>query len=276
MSILRARTVRGRIFLAILAVVLVPAAITAVAGTLTLRGIGTSSGTLGAWDAVAESGQGLIASLDSAGIDDPAVRAAAEQHRSALSESVRLSRLYAFVTQRFVQILPGIVIVLTLVVAGVAFFMAGRLARGIGSPIEDLVGWTERIGHGEPLPTEREEEREGLEEFRALRASVRSMASQLDEGRERAIEAARLRSWSDLARRMAHEIKNPLTAMRMAARTLPQSDSDSDPARVRSSGGFATCIARERAERRCDYAPARGSDGFDVGGSGGARAGGEG
>ena len=232
MSILRARTVRGRIFLAILAVVLVPAAITAVAGTLTLRGIGTSSGTLGAWDAVAESGQGLISSLDSAGIDDPAVRAAAEQHRSALSESVRLSRLYAFVTQRFVQILPGIVIVLTLVVAGVAFFMAGRLARGIGSPIEDLVGWTERIGHGEPLPTEREEEREGLEEFRALRTSVRSMASQLDEGRERAIEAARLRSWSDLARRMAHEIKNPLTAMRMAARTLPQSDSDSDPARV--------------------------------------------
>lgn len=232
MSIIRARTVRGRIFLAILAVVLVPAAITAVAGTLTLRGIGTSSGTLGAWDAVAESGQGLIASLDSAGIQDPAVRAAAERHRSALSESVRLSRLYAFVTRRFVQVLPGIMIVLTLVVAGGAFFMAGRLARGIGSPMEELVGWTERIGHGEALPPERNDEQEGLVEFRALRSSLRSMATQLDEGRERAIEAARLRSWSDLARRMAHEIKNPLTAMRMAARTLPQSESDADPARV--------------------------------------------
>jgi len=46
------------------------------------------------------------------------------------------------------------------------------------------------------------------------------MASELEQGRTEAIQAAKLRSWTEMARRVAHELKNPLTPMRMAAATV--------------------------------------------------------
>ena len=146
------RSFQGRIFLAILAVMLVPAAITAIGGTLTGQGIRTVVGTLGAWDSVAESGRELIASLDSAGIEDPAVREAAAEHREALSESVRQSRVFAFVADRIAQVLPLVAILAGLFVAGLAYLTARGLSRGFSRPITELVGWTERIGRHEALP----------------------------------------------------------------------------------------------------------------------------
>jgi signal transduction histidine kinase len=46
------------------------------------------------------------------------------------------------------------------------------------------------------------------------------MASELEQRRREAIQAAKLRSWTEMARRVAHELKNPLTPMKMAAATV--------------------------------------------------------
>src|SRR5438309_927149 len=48
-------------------------------------------------------------------------------------------------------------------------------------------------------------------------------ASALDAAREREREAERLRAFREVARRVAHEIKNPLTAMRIAVDQLRRS-----------------------------------------------------
>jgi two-component system nitrogen regulation sensor histidine kinase NtrY len=45
------------------------------------------------------------------------------------------------------------------------------------------------------------------------------------------VEGARLKAWTDMARRVAHELKNPLTPMRMAATTFARSD---DPGHAES------------------------------------------
>lgn len=50
------------------------------------------------------------------------------------------------------------------------------------------------------------------------------MATALHEARDREVESARLRAWTEMARRVAHELKNPLTPMRMSAATLARSD----------------------------------------------------
>jgi two-component system nitrogen regulation sensor histidine kinase NtrY len=60
-------------------------------------------------------------------------------------------------------------------------------------------------------------ETRGVQEFTLLREALRKMASELEEGRRQAIQAAKLRSWTEMARRVAHELKNPLTPMKMAA-----------------------------------------------------------
>jgi signal transduction histidine kinase len=216
----RTDSFRVRIFSAILLVALVPAAVAVAGGTLTLRGVGQGSGTLGAWDSVAESGRELLESLEAADVDDPAVLAAAESHRRTLSESVRWSRTYAFIAGRFVRTLPIVALLATLLVAGLALFTADRLSRAFAAPVAELVAWTDRIARAEPLPEPEAGEDGAVRELRALRDALREMAGQIEEGRRRAVEAARMRSWTDFARRAAHDIKNPLTPMKIAAVTL--------------------------------------------------------
>ncbi len=220
MARLHIRSFQGRIFIAILAVVLVPAGIAVAGGLVTLQRIGSGSGTLGAWDAVAQTGRTLLKSLDDAGVENPAVKRAAAEHREALSESVRLSRLYAFVAERFLSILPVAALLAGILITALALLTARKLSVGFARPITELVGWTQRIARQEPLPSEQEEDGTDLEEFRVLRTALRDMAGELEVARRQEVETARMRSWTALARRVAHEIKNPLTPMRMAAATL--------------------------------------------------------
>ena len=56
----------------------------------------------------------------------------------------------------------------------------------------------------------------GAPEFEALRQALRELATALDQARDKELEAERLRAFREVARRVAHEIKNPLTAMRIA------------------------------------------------------------
>jgi signal transduction histidine kinase len=96
--------------------------------------------------------------------------------------------------------------------------VAGHLSRQLSRPLDELVGWTERIAHGEPLPDT--PPRRGAPEFETLRAHMRSMAVELAAGREQALEAERLRAFRESARQVAHELKNPLTPIRFATERI--------------------------------------------------------
>jgi signal transduction histidine kinase len=77
-----------------------------------------------------------------------------------------------------------------------------------------LVGWTSTIARGETLSDATPPR--GAPEFDVLRSHMRSMASELATARERELEAERLRAFRETARRVAHELKNPLTPIRFA------------------------------------------------------------
>jgi signal transduction histidine kinase len=74
----------------------------------------------------------------------------------------------------------------------------------------------------------------GAPEFEALRQALRELATAIDVARERELEAERLRAFREVARRVAHEIKNPLTSMRIAVdqmrRTLGQANGRTETA----------------------------------------------
>lgn len=214
------RSFRSKILLALVAVALVPTGITVAAGTLVLREVVTASGTAGPWESIAESGRELLEAVDEVGIEDPQVETAARDHREALTESVRLSRMYAAVSDRFLQLLPLFAVGTVLLVAALSLLTARFLSRVFSSPIQELVGWTERIAREEPLPDPDRIPPAGVREFEILREALRDMASELEESRQRAVESARLRSWTEMARSVAHELKNPLGPMRMAAGTV--------------------------------------------------------
>jgi len=224
---LRLRSFQRRILLALLGVAVIPVAILIVVGTLALREAIATGGSAGPWVPVAESGQTLLGTIEAAAIEDTSVVAAARKHQDALTESVRYSRLYTFLVERALQLLPLLSVAIAIFIAVLAFLTARRLARGLSRPVSELVGWTGRIARHEPLPDPIPAEDQEVQEFSALRSGLRDMATQLEEGRRREVEQARLRSWTEMARRVAHELKNPLTPMRIAAVTVARLDDPS-------------------------------------------------
>jgi signal transduction histidine kinase len=109
-------------------------------------------------------------------------------------------------------------LVVVLIIGIIASRVAGHLSRNLSRPLQELVGWTERIGRSEPLPTT--PPRRGAPEFEVLRRRMRDMAGELELGRARAVEAERAATLRESARQVAHELKNPLTPIRFAVDRL--------------------------------------------------------
>ena len=219
----RGRSFQTRVLLAIVAVAVVPAALAIGLGYGALRELGSATGTLGPWDAVATSGRILIDEVAQTAPADSSLQAAARDHEAALSESLRRSRLYAFVAERALRVLPVVALGTGALIGLLALWAAGRIARGIAAPVQELVGWTRRIAREEPLPSPSPHETSQVEELRELRSSLREMDGEIRAGRRREVEATRLRTWTEMARGIAHEIKNPLTPMKVAAGSLTHS-----------------------------------------------------
>src|SRR5207247_10711430 len=99
---------------------------------------------------------------------------------------------------------------------------AGHPSRQLSRPIDELFGRTQLIRRHEPLPIGAP--MRGAPEFEALRQPLRELAGALAAARDRELEAERLRAFREVARRVAHEIKNPLTSMRIALDQLPRND----------------------------------------------------
>jgi signal transduction histidine kinase len=123
--------------------------------------------------------------------------------------------------------------------------VAGHLSRQLSRPLDQLVRWTALVQAGQPLPDEPEPR--GAPEFRTLRRRMRTMARELDAGRARALEAERAEAFRETARRVAHELKNPLTPIRFAVERLRR---DATPAQAEAVEVLAAETARLEAMAR--------------------------
>jgi len=236
------RSLRGRLFVALFLTAAVPTGLLLVGGSLAFRELVVGTGSAGPWDEVAESGQLLLDQVMADPAADPELRAAADRHRAQLSESLRFSRLYAFLGERVLFLLPAVAGGLFILAAGLSLWSAKQVSRGLSRPVREIVTWTEALGRGEPLPApDLERETGEIREVRELRRGLRAMEEELAAGRARELREARNRSWSEMTRRIAHDLKNPLTPMQMAARTAAASP---DPAAAQAGEVLLEEIAR--------------------------------
>lgn len=217
-------SLRNRLFLTLFLVALIPMAIALVAGTLVLREVVVSTGSAGAWTEVAESGRDLLESLEREGALEGEAATLATLHRERLEESVRFSRSYAFLGGQIRDRLPFFALGLMALAAILALLAANRIARGLAGPVEELVDLTRALGEGAELPPpDVGGERAGIAEFVLLSDALRRASAELATARVREVDRARMESWTEMARRVAHDIKNPLTSMGMAAARVARS-----------------------------------------------------
>lgn len=88
------------------------------------------------------------------------------------------------------------------------------LARRLSEPLRDLEEATRRVAAGDlsrPVPEA------GPGEVREVAGAFNRMQRDLAESREKLVRAEKEAAWRDMARQVAHEVKNPLTPMRLAA-----------------------------------------------------------
>jgi signal transduction histidine kinase len=223
---------RRRIFLILVAMTAVPTVLAVAGWVLSVRTLLPTAGARASSERVALSARVLIENVDTLHLTPPE-RVALRHHLNQVSASVSLARRAETFLRYYTAGFAVVILLLGAAVLYASVNVAGHLSRQLSRPIDELVGWTQLIRRREPLPAGAAAVR-GAPEFEALRQALRELAETLAVARDRELEAERLRAFREVARRVAHEIKNPLTSMRIAVdqmrRTLGQTDGKTETA----------------------------------------------
>lgn len=122
--------------------------------------------------------------------------------------------------------LDATVLIIAAVTLLLASGMAYLLSRGIARPIEELSEQARRIAVTDPKPVVAR----GSRELQDLAHAFNQTLSDLAQSRTQLLKAERIAAQREIARRVAHEIKNPLSPIRAAIETLRRLRSRADPA----------------------------------------------
>ena len=221
-------TFRHRLFLGLIALGTVPLAAALVALALYVRSTATLAGPRAAVDSIAVSGRAVIEALDATALDDSA-RALVRRHEGQMAVAARLTRRAETLSRVAAPALAAVALFAAAVLVGLSVIFVRSWAAQVSAPVEELVDWTRRIQRGESLPPERS--RRVAPELVTLRDALRELAAALEGARRQEIERERLQAFRETARRVAHEMRGPLTAAQLAlGRLVENADPNSQAA----------------------------------------------
>ena len=139
-------------------------------------------------------------------------------------DEARLNLAQAELARRaLVQRVPLFITALVLLSAGVLAVAALLLGRALSRPVTTLTQGMSAYARGDlsvrlPAPGH------PRDEFQFLFAGFNRMGQELLTQRERLKAAEQIAAWQDIARALAHELKNPLTAMKLSLARLSRSE----------------------------------------------------
>ncbi|HZE19815.1 MAG TPA: ATP-binding protein [Candidatus Angelobacter sp.] len=135
----------------------------------------------------------------------------------ALQKNLTMYRklgVYTWISERSLWIFAAL---WTLILGTLSFVLAYFVSRGTARPIQELQGAMERVSGGDLshriTPS-------GTDEVRFLGNRFNQMVEELQTSRRALVRAERLAAWREVARAVAHEIRNPLTPIQFALERL--------------------------------------------------------
>lgn len=144
---------------------------------------------------------------------DPEISSEIEALQKNLTMYRRLG-VYTWLSERSLWVFAGI----WSVVLGLAsFLLAALVSRSIARPIVALESGMERVSAGDLAHRVTPE---GTREVRYLGNAFNRMVEEIQSSRRALLRAERLAAWREVARAVAHEIRNPLTPIQFALQRL--------------------------------------------------------
>ncbi len=128
----------------------------------------------------------------------------------------RLSDQTNYVAGVYVWVYLGLLLAMVGAALGVGLILSRRVTRRVTA----LARATQRVGSGDLTVTVPSGTRDEVSE---LTEAFNAMVRDLRDTRARVEYLQRVSAWQDFARRLAHEIKNPLTPIQLAAQEMHQS-----------------------------------------------------
>lgn len=241
---------RHRIFLSLLGLGTLPLGLALATLVVVVRSGGAPSGPRAALDDVAASGRALVAALDTVDLA-PDARASLDRHVETVGRSATLARRAETLTRAATRTMVVAVFAGGVLVIALSIHLTRRWSRQYSAPVDELVNWVGQVRGGRSLPPE--SETPGAPEFRSLRQALRDLAAALARLRAEEVERARLEAFQETARRVAHELRRPLTSVQLAIQQLSRTRALDDPATaavdvLREEAGRLVGMAAEFAE----------------------------
>ena len=124
------------------------------------------------------------------------------------------------------------IVFITLFFAALALLSARALSRTIVAPVKKLLDGTREVGQGNLEVRVRHASRD---EMKTLTDGFNAMVESLKRHQAELAEMSKKAAWAEMARKVAHEVKNPLTPIQLSAEHLLRVYEDGGP-------GFADAL----------------------------------
>ncbi len=160
----------------------------------------------------------------------------------ALQKNLSMYRrlgVYTWLSQRSLWIFAGI---WSLILGAVSFGLAYLVSKGIAKPIVALRAGMALASQGDLAHRVKPS---GTSEVRFLATSFNRMVEELQNSRRALLRAERLAAWREVARAVAHEIRNPLTPIQFALQRLKDEARRPEPPRAEVVAENVEAILRE-------------------------------
>jgi signal transduction histidine kinase len=154
-------------------------------------------------------------------------RAQADAIRNLVAGAQHAHRL-GFLEELKLQTVVRLVVGFGLFSAALAWLLAFLLARSLLAPLERLRGAFAAVAGGE-LGHQVEAGTARDHETSQVLQGFNAMSRELEESKAALVRTVRLAAWQDVARRLAHEIKNPLTPITLSIHRLRKRMAADDP-----------------------------------------------
>jgi two-component system nitrogen regulation sensor histidine kinase NtrY len=155
----------------------------------------------------------------------------------------RLESSKGYVSRTYLLVYVAFVVTLTLLALVVASTLARRVTRRVGL----IADATKRVGAGDlgvEVPVQ------GRDEVGELTLAFNQMVRDMKASRDRIDYLQRIGAWQDFARRLAHEIKNPLTPIQLAVQEAHERYGGDDARYRRTLDEARTIVEEEVATLR--------------------------